>query len=109
MESVYQDCLAIEFRRRGLAAIREQVLTIDYKGERIPSTYKADFVVDAVLVELKAKSDLHPSDEAQVVNYLRATGLPVGLLLNFGERRLVARRFVHRFKPTISAGSAFSA
>lgn len=107
MESVYHDCLAIEFRRRTLKAIREQILTIDYKGERIPSTYRADFVVDGVLVELKAKSDLAKADESQVVNYLRATGLRIGLLLNFGEARLIVRRFVNGLEDSaVSARSA---
>jgi GxxExxY protein len=109
MESVYQDCLAIEFRRRGLTSVREQILTIDYKGERIPSTYKADFVVGGVLVELKAKSELAQADQAQVVNYLRATGLQLGLLLNFGEGRLITRRFVNGLNESSSAASAFSA
>lgn len=107
LESVYQDCLAIELRRRGLAANREVLLTIEYKGETIPSTYKADFVADGVLVELKAKRDFAKADELQVINYLRATGLAVGLLLNFGDERLVTRRFVNGFDD--SAASASSA
>lgn len=116
MEAVYQDCLAIEFRQRGIANEREADLTLEYKGEVIPSTYRADFVVAGVVLELKAKRDLAIADEAQVINYLRATGLKVGLLLNFGEERLVARRFVNRPKDhgavadvAASAGSANSA
>ena len=95
----------VELRRRGLNAEREAILRIEYKGDLIPSFYRADFVVDGVVLELKAKSDLAPEDEAQVINYLRATDHRVGLLLNFGEGRLVARRLVHRYEPP----SAFSA
>ncbi len=109
MEAVYHDCLAIEFRLRGITAEREATLRIEYKQEVLPSTYRADFLVADLMLEIKAKQNLVDADEAQVINYLRATGLPVGLLLNFGERRLVVRRFVNRFAelvPRVSAPSA---
>lgn len=108
MESVYQDCLAIELRHRGIPAEREATLRIEYRGETIPSFYRADFLIGGAVVELKAKQTVSASDEAQVVNYLRATGLQVGLLFNFGERRLVTRRFVNQLREgsARSAGSA---
>ncbi|HUR62030.1 MAG TPA: GxxExxY protein [Candidatus Thermoplasmatota archaeon] len=109
MEAVYQDCLEIEFRRRGIVSTREAMLQVTYKGEVIPSTYKADFLVEGVVVELKAKHGTPQSDEAQVVNYLRASGVQVGLLLNFGGPRLTTRRFVHGFQRSLSASAATSA
>ena len=95
LESVYQDSLAIEFRVRGVP-FREQVpLPVRYRGERVGAGYKVDFLCfDDLIVELKAQSSLDSSAIAQTVNYLRAAGQAVGLLLNFGAPSLEYRRLI---------------
>jgi len=85
LEAVYQECLAIEFRRREIP-FRDQVsLPLVYEGVRLRQTYVADFICfDQVLLELKAVRVLAPEHRAQLLNYLRATRIRVGLLVNFG-------------------------
>jgi GxxExxY protein len=95
LEGVYQEALAIELKDRGIMFQREQDLSIKYKGERLSCLYRADFVCfDEIIVELKAISGLTGKEHAQIINYLRATSLPRGILLNFGSNRLETRRFV---------------
>ncbi|MBR1834708.1 MAG: GxxExxY protein [Bacteroidales bacterium] len=86
LEAVYQECLELEFIKRGIPYAREQELKIKYDGIELRQTYKADFVCyGEIIVELKAVSMLDPSHRAQVYNYLHATGYRLGLLLNFGS------------------------
>lgn len=95
LEAVYHEALARELSLREIPFQREVELPIAYKGKRLATSYRADFVCfDSVIVELKALSALTAVDEAQVLNYLKATGLEVGLLLNFGAESLQFRRFV---------------
>ncbi|MGH7812647.1 MAG: GxxExxY protein [Candidatus Binataceae bacterium] len=95
LEAVYQEALAIELTQRNVPFRREVELPIMYKGRLLKTSYRADFVCfDDVLVELKALAHLGPVEEAQVINYLKATGLEVGLLLNFCSRSFEYRRFV---------------
>lgn len=95
LEAVYQEALAMEFSARGLPFQREVEVPIAYKGRRLATSYRADFVCfDSVIVELKALATLTGVAEAQVLNYLKATTLEVGLLLNFGTKALEYRRFV---------------
>jgi len=90
LEAVYQECLEIEFELRGLSARALVPLTLTYKGRLLKKKYEADFVCfDSVLVELKAVSKITDEHRAQVQNYLNATGLRVGLLVNFGHFPLV--------------------
>ena len=98
LEAVYKAALRIEFRRRSIAFWPEVPLPIDYKGERLPMNYRVDFVCGQVLVEAKALSALAPVHESQVINYLRASGLKRGLLLNFGRPSLEHRRLVWKYE-----------
>jgi GxxExxY protein len=101
LESVYEKALCIELRRQGLEFERQKSLSVSYKGEVVGS-YVADIVVEnKLLVELKALSRLTSEHDAQVMNYLCATGLSVGLLLNFGTSRLGVRRIVWQHDDSI--------
>ena len=92
LEAVYEAALAHEFDLRGIPYERQKRLTVTYKGETV-GDYVADFVVDGkVIAELKATKGLTEIDEAQLINYLRATGYRVGLLLNFGTPSLQHKR-----------------
>jgi GxxExxY protein len=94
LESVYENALCVELAEQGLEFERQKPLIVTYKG-RVVGNYVADVLVEGtLLLELKALSQLTPEHEAQVLNYLRATGLTVGLLLNFGTPRLGIRRLV---------------
>lgn len=95
LEVVYGDALELEFQERGIPYQREKELQIYYKDRVLPHYYKADFICfDSIVVELKAVENLTVESQAQVLNYLAATGCKVGLLLNFGRRSLEKKRFV---------------
>ncbi len=95
LEAVYQEAMAIEFVKRNIPFRREVRLPIHYKGQLLATTYCADFICfDSVVIELKALAHMSGTEEAQVINYLKATGYEVGLLLNFGGRSLQHRRLV---------------
>ncbi len=94
LERVYSNALAVELRAQGIALQNEAPLKILYRNT-IVGDYIADLVVDGrVLVELKACASLDPVHTAQLLNYLRASKIHVGLLLNFGRPKLEYRRFV---------------
>ena len=85
LEAVYQEFLALEFTRRGIPFITSKPLKLSYKGEQLRQTYQPDFVCfDRIIVELKALRELAPEHRAQVLNYLKASGMRLGLLVNFG-------------------------
>ena len=95
LEPVYQKALAAELTRRGIPFLREQEYEVLYKGERIGAKYKADFVCfNSIILELKALSALSSAHEAQVINYLKATGFERGLLINFGMSKLQYKRLI---------------
>ena len=95
LEAVYQDALAHELQTQGIPFSKEVIFTISYKGQKLSTNYRADFVCfDQVIVELKALPNLSGIDEAQLINYLKATGLETGLLINFGQESLQYRRLV---------------
>lgn len=95
LESVYQEALAIELGLREIPFTREVKLPVSYKGQILVTSFYADFICfDSLVVELKALANMSGSEEAQLINYLKATRYKVGLLLNFGARSLQYRRLV---------------
>lgn len=95
LESVYQEVLEKEFKLRDIPYSREHLIRIKYKGEVLTQYYKADFICyDSVIVELKALSELTSVHESQLLNYLKATGIKKGLLINFGTSSLQTKRRV---------------
>jgi len=96
LEAVYQEAFEVELRARGIPYAREVFLEVCYQGAPLRTRYKVDFVCnEAVLVELKALSSMTGIEEAQILNYLKASGLKTALLMNFGSISLQHRRFVH--------------
>lgn len=88
LEAVYQEALAIELSEREVPFQREVELVVRYKGKALSCEYRADFLCfEAVVVELKAVSNIVPAHHAQLINELRATGYQIGLLLNFGATK----------------------
>jgi len=92
LESVYENALMIELKDTGFKAEKQRSLDVYYKG-RLVGDFKADIIIeDKIVVEIKAVSRLSPQHEAQLINYLKATGIKVGLLVNFGEKLEFKRR-----------------
>jgi GxxExxY protein len=86
VESVYQECLEIELRLRGVPFLAQKPLALEYKGCRLQSKFVPDFICyDKIIVELKAVTELIDEHRAQVQNYLKATGFRLGLLVNYGH------------------------
>jgi GxxExxY protein len=111
-EPVYQRALAVEFALRDISFQCEIGLPIFYKGTLLDASYRADFICyGEIIVELKALTSLCGAEEAQVINYLKATSFSIGLLLNFGKPSLEFRRFAfeHSKANSSSAKSAQSA
>jgi GxxExxY protein len=86
LEAVYQECLAIEFAERQIQFVAMPSLALSYRGNSLQATYKPDFICfSRVIVELKAVTDIAGVHKAQIKNYLKATGLHLGLLVNFNH------------------------
>ena len=97
-EVIYQRALGIEMEKAGLSFLREQEIPIYYDGQEIGSR-RADFLVEScVLVELKAITQIEEVHFAQIINYLTAYQLEIGLLINFGEKSLQFKRFIKSAK-----------
>lgn len=102
LEKVYQEALELEFIAEQIPFVREKTLNIFYRGIQMKQEYIADFVCyDKIIVELKAVTELTDIHRAQVFNYLKATNLDLGLLVNFGETSLkIERLFNYRKNQT---------
>ncbi len=86
LEAVYQECMEKELRSRGVPFEAQRELELVYKGERLSQIYKPDFICHGkIIVELKAVKETTDEHRAQVFNYLKATGLRLGVLVNFGH------------------------
>ena len=95
LERVYQDALEVEFRLRNIPYEREKSIQIVYKGEPLGEPYRADFVCyGKVIIELKSVSEILDVHRAQIINYLKATKIKLGFLVNFGEESLNIERIV---------------
>lgn len=106
LESVYEHAMAIALRQAGLEVARQVPISVRFRGELV-GEYRADLIVQrTVLVELKAAIAIDPAHEAQALNYLRATDIEVGLLLNFGPKGQI-KRFVfdNNRKPSAPSSS----
>ena len=98
LESTYEACLAAELQGRGLAVECQKLLPVIYKGTRVDCGYRIDLLVESqIVVELKSVQALDPVHEAQTLTYLRQSGCPVGLLINFNVTLLKngLKRFVN--------------
>jgi GxxExxY protein len=107
LEAVYQEALEKELNSRQIPFQAQPVVQIYYKSEPLKKNYQPDFVCfDGVLVEIKALTTLSGTEEAQMINYLKATGINVGLLINFGRKSLEYKRFVYSGKHEAHVKSA---
>ncbi|MCK4908968.1 MAG: GxxExxY protein [Planctomycetes bacterium] len=94
-ENIYEEALCRELKSRGLNYERQKVIDVLYKGEKI-GVYRLDLIVEnKVLLELKAISELPDVFKAQVLSYLKATGLKLGILVNFGKKKVEYDRIVN--------------
>jgi GxxExxY protein len=107
LEAVYQDAAVIEFPLRQILFEKEVTLPIQYKGAFLPTRYRADFVCfSEIIVEFKALSRLSSVEESQLLNYLKATGLKRGLLINFGAPSLQYKRLVWGYEEKIKSAQS---
>jgi len=98
-KKVYENALVEELLRRGLLAEPQKGIVVRYKGT-VVGDYVADIIVEnVIIIELKALEKLHDIHEIQLKNYLKATGVEIGLLINFGKSVEVRRKFVQNFSP----------
>jgi GxxExxY protein len=95
-EAVLQEALEIELAERKIPFLSQVEIAVQYKGKQLKKFYIADLLCyGKIIVEIKPISRLTPADDAQIINYLRATGMKVGLLVNFGSTdKLEWRRFI---------------
>lgn len=98
LESVYHEAMLVALRQKGLKVVSEFALAVMFRGQNVGQFYADLFVEDKIIVELKAVKALAPEHQAQVINYLKATGIDVGLLINFGRPKLEYRRLYNKDK-----------
>ena len=99
LEAVYQEALGIELGSQEIPSKSQPFVEIFYKGKLLEKKYQPDFICfDEVIVEIKALDQLSGTEESQILNYLKATRLEVGLLINFGSKSLEYKRFIYSNK-----------
>lgn len=92
LEKVYENSMVIEFRKMGCKVLQQKNIKVYYESEEVGDYYADLLVDDLVIVELKAAESIHEDHEAQLINYLKATEIEVGLLLNFGKKAKFKRK-----------------
>ena len=97
LEKVYENALALELREQGLQVLSQTPLRVNYKGETVGEYFPDLLVEGQVIVEIKAVERLHPIHTAQILNYLKATAVPIGLLVNFVHPKAIIKRYVNKF------------
>ncbi len=106
LEAVYQEALGIEMNNRGIIFNAQHEIEISYKNNKLYKKYCADFFCyDSIIVEIKAVKKLTEIDEAQILNYLKATGSQLGLLINFGNSKLEWKRYVNTKNISVNSRS----
>ena len=96
LEAVYQEALEIELDERRIPYVQQKRIEIYYKDRVLNKEYIADFLChDRIVVEIKANKAITGIEEAQILNYLKATNLPLGLIINFGAPRLEWKRYAN--------------
>jgi GxxExxY protein len=96
LEAVYHEALIREFYDQDIPFKSQPMIKIQYKGRSLEKTYVPDFICyDAIIVEIKALQHLSGTEESQMINYLKASKIEIGLLLNFGSKSLEYNRFVY--------------
>ena len=99
LEAVYQEALEIELDERKIPHVPQKRIEIPYKGRILEKEYNADFLCyDRIVVEIKAIKAITGIEEAQILNYLKATNLPLGLVVNFGAPQLEWKRYVNTMR-----------
>ena len=104
LEKVYQNAMLIALKERGVSVESEPTVQVFFKNQLV-GDYRADLIVDGVIVELMVASGYNPQDEAQLLNELKATRSPIGLLINFGRKRSNSNDSFHQ--PKYPRKSAF--
>ena len=94
-ERVYQEALAVEMKQRDMDFEREKHLHMSYKDVALDITYIADFYYKGIIIELKSLESINSEERAQLFNYMRITQHDRGILINFGEKRLRAERYLY--------------
>lgn len=94
-EAIYQESLVVEMQKRGMDVEREKELRLSYKDVLLEKRYFADLFYHNVIIELKSVEEICSDHRAQLFNYMRITGKHRGILLNFGEKRLRAERYLY--------------
>ncbi|MDN5328493.1 MAG: hypothetical protein PWP35_280 [Bacteroidales bacterium] len=99
LEAVYQEALALELSKQSVPYIAQAEMNVFYKGIELRKKYYPDFLCyDNIILEIKAMESLSPADEAQIINYLKGTNSPLGLLVNFGGEKFQYKRFANTKK-----------
>ena len=95
LESIYEECLVEELRLRGFEVLEQTKIPLAYKGKLLKAEFKRDLLVnDCIIVELKAVDEIHPVHKTHLLSYLKLTGKPKGLLINFNCSNIVSNGLV---------------